>query len=437
MADYYSLLTRAVAALPQSAPESRQAVYERARKALFKQLRSIQPPVAEEDIEAEGRALDEAIARIELETVRAGTGAAERPVVVERPPAVERPLAVERPPAVEREELAPAAPPPPPREFAPPPAPAKETVWPAPLAPGPQPAPEAAAPPAAPPSRDETPAAPQRPAAPLPSMPEPASNSRRILVIAGVLAAVVALVALLAWQFRERPEDLARLKPEPDAAEEEPSESGKIADRVGGGESSPPAEAPKSPDRAPQKSQPVAVAQKAELWVAAPEEANKVKTFPGTVIWRLESMPAGAGQTLTPAIRGDIDIPGASLKASLVIQKNLDATLSASHTINVSFAPAGGEIKGVKTIAPLQMRRPEAQSGEQVAGVLVPITENNFLIGLMPGNREARNVTLLRAPLIIDLPMQLDNGRAATISLEKGPSGERVFLDALDAWAGK
>jgi hypothetical protein len=438
MADYYSLLSRAVAALPQSAPESRQAVYERARKALFKQLRSIQPPVAEEDIEAEGRALDEAIARVELETVRAAaeTVAGERPAIVERPPIVERPLTVER-------MEAPAAPPPPapphapaPRvtEAAPPPgAPAKEPMRPTPAAAERKP-PEASA--EAPP-REESPTPPQRPAAPLPSLPEPASNSRRILVIAGVLAAVVALVALLAWQFRERPEDLARLKPEPQSAEEEPSENGKLADRVDGGESTPPAEAPKTNDRAPQKGQPVAVAQKAELWVAAPEEASKVKTFPGTVIWRLESMPAGAGQPLTPAIRGDIDIPGAGLKASLVIQKNLDATLSASHTINVSFQTAGGEIKGVKTIAPLQMRRPEAQSGEQVAGVLVPITENNFLIGLMPGNREARNVTLLRAPLIIDLPMQLDNGRAATISLEKGPSGERVFLDALDAWAGK
>lgn len=440
MADYYSLLSRAVAALPQSAPESRQAVYERARKALFKQLRSIQPPVAEEDIEAEGRALDEAIARVELETVRAAaeTVAAERPAVVERPPTTERPLTVER-------MEAPAAPPPPAPPHAPAPAPRATDAVPPPAAPAkepmrPTPAAAERKPPEASaetPPREEGPTPPQRPAAPLPSLPEPASNSRRILVIAGVLAAVVALVALLAWQFRERPEDLARLKPEPQSAEEEPSENGKLADRVDGGESTPPAEAPKSNDRAPQKGQPVAVAQKAELWVAAPEEASKVKTFPGTVIWRLESMPAGAGQPLTPAIRGDIDIPGAGLKASLVIQKNLDATLSASHTINVSFQTAGGEIKGVKTIAPLQMRRPEAQSGEQVAGVLVPITENNFLIGLMPGNREARNVTLLRAPLIIDLPMQLDNGRAATISLEKGPSGERVFLDALDAWAGK
>lgn len=251
-----------------------------------------------------------------------------------------------------------------------------------------------------------------------------------------MLAAVVALVALLALQFRERPEDLAKLAPEPQTAEE-PEEGAKLSDRVGGAEPAAPAETGRAPDQG-QKAQPVAVAQKAELWVAAPEEASKVKTFPGTVIWRLESLPSGAEQALTPAIRGDIDIPGAKMKAALVIQKNFDPALSASHTINVSFQFApGGELKGVKTIAPLQMRRPEAQSGEQISGVLVPITENNFLLGLLPGNPEARNLTLLRAPLIIDLPMQLENGRAATIALEKGPAGERVFLDALDAWAGK
>ncbi|MGC1861595.1 MAG: hypothetical protein WA733_10830, partial [Methylocystis sp.] len=71
MADYYSLLARKIGPFADSTAQSRQAVYELARKALFNQLRAIQPPVAEQVIQAEGRALDEAIARLETEAASA------------------------------------------------------------------------------------------------------------------------------------------------------------------------------------------------------------------------------------------------------------------------------------------------------------------------------------------------------------------------------
>lgn len=399
MADYYSLLSRAIAALPQSAPDSRQTVYERARKALFNQLRNIQPPVADADIAAEGRALDEAIARLELEAVRKSASPAPDKTAERTEPQTASPRAPQKPGT-----------------------------------------PGAAKPAAVDPSEaelaaSEPPAQPQRPAAPLPPLPEPASNSRRMLAISAILIVVVGVVAFLALHFRERPEDLARLKP--DASSFDGAESGKIADRVGGeaDQSAPPGTARSAAENT-SSGPAVAVAQKAELWVAAPQEASKVRTFAGTVVWRLDNVGGGPGEPLASAIRGDVDIPAAKLKLALLFQKNLDPALSASHTINVSFEVAeNGEVKGVKAIGPIQMRRPEAQAGEQVAGVPVPITENNFLIGLLRGNRELRNVTLLRAPMVVDLPMQLSDGRAATISMEKGPAGERVFADAIEAWA--
>jgi len=66
MADYQSLLTRAVANLPSaSAPAARQAIYDRARKALLTQLRTLRPPLPESDIAREESALDKAIAVVE------------------------------------------------------------------------------------------------------------------------------------------------------------------------------------------------------------------------------------------------------------------------------------------------------------------------------------------------------------------------------------
>src|SRR6202041_2482044 len=68
MADYYSLLSRAVSNLPKSSPASaRRAIYDRARKALIGQLRSLKPALPESDIAREENALDAAVSRLEAE----------------------------------------------------------------------------------------------------------------------------------------------------------------------------------------------------------------------------------------------------------------------------------------------------------------------------------------------------------------------------------
>ncbi len=84
MADYQSLLTRAVANLPPSSPAaSRQAIYDRARRALVTQLRSLRPPLPESDIAREESSLDKAIAAVEANFTPAdappGSGAAPLP----------------------------------------------------------------------------------------------------------------------------------------------------------------------------------------------------------------------------------------------------------------------------------------------------------------------------------------------------------------------
>ncbi len=66
MADYHSLLMRAVANLPSGGtPATREEIFGRARKALLEQLRSLRPPLPEGDIAREANALDAAIAQIE------------------------------------------------------------------------------------------------------------------------------------------------------------------------------------------------------------------------------------------------------------------------------------------------------------------------------------------------------------------------------------
>ena len=238
----------------------------------------------------------------------------------------------------------------------------------------------------------------------------------------GVLIALLGTLGLLAWQFHERPDDQAALT-KSGGGEASGEDNGKFGDRLESADAD--------------KNARVPVAQKAEMWVASLSEPEKVeRIYPATVVWRIENVGGGPGETVGSAIRGDVDIPDAKLKASLIFRKNTDPTLSASHTINILFKPeTGSPVGDVKAIGPIQMRRADAQAGEKLVGIPVPISTNYFLIGLMRGDPEKRNIQVLRSLSVIDLPLQFADGRLATINLLKGPTGDRIFAEGIDTWA--
>jgi hypothetical protein len=71
MADYYPLISKAVAGLAPDAPRaSRRILYERARAAQLSQLRTARPPLSEAEITCERLALEEAVRRVEVEASR-------------------------------------------------------------------------------------------------------------------------------------------------------------------------------------------------------------------------------------------------------------------------------------------------------------------------------------------------------------------------------
>src|SRR5262245_10852799 len=70
MADYYPLISRAVAGLEKNTGEARRTLYERARTALVDQLRGAAPALSESDITRERLALEEAIRKVEAESAR-------------------------------------------------------------------------------------------------------------------------------------------------------------------------------------------------------------------------------------------------------------------------------------------------------------------------------------------------------------------------------
>lgn len=67
MPDYYQILSRALAETPDSTPQTRNEVYNRAHKALQHKLRDIRPPVGDADLMREAQLFREAVARLETE----------------------------------------------------------------------------------------------------------------------------------------------------------------------------------------------------------------------------------------------------------------------------------------------------------------------------------------------------------------------------------
>src|SRR5262245_43558865 len=83
MADYFPILSRAVASLDPNTWEQRQALYDRARKTLTDKLSD--PNLVHADLKAESAALEAAINRVEMEAQRGAEPAPPRPPQMDAP----------------------------------------------------------------------------------------------------------------------------------------------------------------------------------------------------------------------------------------------------------------------------------------------------------------------------------------------------------------
>jgi hypothetical protein len=145
---------------------------------------------------------------------------------------------------------------------------------------------------------------------------------------------------------------------------------------------------------------------------------------------------AGQGQPLEKAVSAIVDIPDAGVSMKMLLRRNLDATLPASHTVELSFVTTPGDTgRVIRDAGLLQFKDEEAARGTPVAGLPVPVRENLFLIGLSNLSSDVeRNTELLIRRNWIDLPVRMASGQRAILSFEKGPSGEQVLTRAFGLW---
>lgn len=427
MADYFPLLVRAISGLPQNTGDARKAVYDRARAALLKQLRGVEPPLPEGEILRQRQALEEAIRRVEAEqTPDAPVEAPSEVAPAEEVPA-ETPTAAPLP-----KPTLPQAPQP------------QST---APEAKSSEPAPDAASSSSDTSDLEEEDPTQTRPRLgpakvgerhERPRLPADRDDAKRPRWQRTVIA--VALLGLLigggAYAVVKR-DDLFGTASKP-AAQQTPAQPQADA---------PKAEQPKNSDRvtqaggapaqrqAPAAPRQGATAQRAYLFEESTGGAQGLQTYEGTVTWRTETYSAGPGLPPDVGIRADVQIPG-RLGAVFTLRRNADAALPASHTLEVSFSlPQDFAYGGITNVPGIRMKQTESAQGAPLAGLSVRVNPTYYLVGLSAVSSDKdRNLQLLQSRPWIDIPLVYTNNKRAILAFEKGPAGTQAFQDAFSAW---
>jgi hypothetical protein len=203
----------------------------------------------------------------------------------------------------------------------------------------------------------------------------------------------------------------------------------KISDRI----------EPNGQNQAGGQTQPGAqVAQRAVLYEEDPNDPQG-KRYQGSVIWRTESVPVGAGQPPELAVRADVELPERRITMTFSLRRNTDQALPASHTVEVMFnLPADFQGGGISNVPGVLMKQAEATRGVPLAGLAVKVTTGFFLIGLSAVDADVqRNMALLKERSWFDVPVVYNNGTRAILAIEKGTPGERAFEAAFKSWGVK
>lgn len=157
----------------------------------------------------------------------------------------------------------------------------------------------------------------------------------------------------------------------------------------------------------------------------------------GTVSWSLQREPGANGKPPEPVVQGRISVPGRGLTALITFKRNTDASLPASHLVEIVFAlPKDFEGGGIDSVQRIAMKQTEQDRGNALIAVPAKITDDFHMIALndFPDALKT-NMELLKTRNWMDIPVAYRNGRRALFTLQKGPDGEKAFNDAIAEWA--
>ncbi|MBD8876884.1 hypothetical protein [Roseibium polysiphoniae] len=155
----------------------------------------------------------------------------------------------------------------------------------------------------------------------------------------------------------------------------------------------------------------------------------------GEVVWSVdeETDLEGNAQSVLSAV---VRIPERNVAVDIRIKPNDDASLPASHLVEIKYDfPETFSAGDVVNVPGLVMKPTEEARGDALIGASVKVSPGYFWIALSSISSEMeRNMGLLRERGWIDIPMLYDNGKRGILTLEKGEAGSSAVEQAIAAW---
>jgi hypothetical protein len=153
--------------------------------------------------------------------------------------------------------------------------------------------------------------------------------------------------------------------------------------------------------------------------------------FSGTVEWS-----KGKDETGLPTLVGKASIPARNLGVDVLIRKNVDPSLPASHLMEINFRVSdsfiGGSVAGLPGVL---LKNEELVQGAPLVGASARVVGNSFLFALSASPEDtAANNQLLTSRKWIDLAIIYATGKRAIITLEKDSAAEAMFTEVFTAW---
>jgi hypothetical protein len=153
--------------------------------------------------------------------------------------------------------------------------------------------------------------------------------------------------------------------------------------------------------------------------------------FSGTTEWRRSVDDGGS-----PTLIGKVVIPARNLQVEVILRKNSDASLPASHLMELNFVVAddfvGGSIAGMPGVL---LKNEELVQGTPLVGASARVMGNSFLFALSAAPKDvAANLNLLASRRFMDLALIYATGKRAIVTMEKNPAAVALFSGVLAEW---